>query len=144
MNRKHYRLFSEGEIGGIRVRNRLVRSATFDRAVYRDGRVTDETITLYRNLAEGGVGMIITGMIPVTSSNPTGLVTEGDSEPSYAYSKIAGYERIAEAVHEASIDCRIFVQLLGGTLLGPSPVKSLQWSIDIEMLSTRGIEVVKD
>jgi len=140
MNRKHYRLFSEGEIRGMRVRNRLVRSATFDRGVYRDGKVTDETFALYRNLAAGGVGVIITGIVPVMSSHPTGGRMEGNCE-AYAYSRIPGYERIAEVVHEASGDCRIFVQLMGGTLAGPSEMRSLLSGKPIDRLSAQGIEV---
>jgi 2,4-dienoyl-CoA reductase-like NADH-dependent reductase (Old Yellow Enzyme family) len=143
MNRKHYLLFSDGEIGGMRVRNRLVRSATFDRGVYRDGKVTDETFALYSNLAAGGVGVIITGIVPVMSSNPTERRTEGNRE-GYEYSKVPGYERIAEVVHEASSDCRIFVQLMGVTSAGPSEMKSLRSGKHIDMLSAQGIEVAVD
>jgi 2,4-dienoyl-CoA reductase-like NADH-dependent reductase (Old Yellow Enzyme family) len=143
MSRKHYRIFSEAEIRGMPVRNRLVRSATFDRGVYRDGRVTDETFALYRNLAAGGVGVIITGIVPVMSSNPTEGCADGSCE-AYAYSRIPGYGRIAEVVHEASSDCRIFVQLMGGAQAGPSGMRSLRPGKHIDALSVQGIHVAVD
>ena len=65
MKRNEYKLFSEGRISHLTVKNRLIRSATFEGGVTGDGRVTPEMLNLYRNLAEGGVGTIITGHMAV-------------------------------------------------------------------------------
>ena len=48
-------------IGGMKVPNRVVRSATNDRMAKVSGHVTDEMIAAYESLAAGGVGLIITG-----------------------------------------------------------------------------------
>ncbi|GAH82279.1 unnamed protein product, partial [marine sediment metagenome] len=50
------------KIGKIEIKNRFVRSATYEHAASEDGSVTDELILLYKTLAEGGVGLIITGL----------------------------------------------------------------------------------
>jgi len=55
-------LFSPVEIGGLELRNRLVRSATAERlATEPVGRATTALAALYAELARGGVGLIITG-----------------------------------------------------------------------------------
>jgi len=62
MRRDGYKIYSEGQIGAMALKNRLVRSATFgDRNYIEAGRV-DKLLALYRNLAQGGVGLIITGV----------------------------------------------------------------------------------
>jgi len=56
-----HRIFETTHLGGIEVRNRLVRSATWDGMADAQGRVTDRMIDLYRGVAEGGVGVVISG-----------------------------------------------------------------------------------
>ena len=52
-------------IGGIALKNRTIRSATFEYGADASGRHTDIHRKLYENLARGGVGAIITGMVAV-------------------------------------------------------------------------------
>ncbi len=54
-------LFSPYQIGSLKLRNRLVRSATYDGLADSSGAVTEDTINLYCKLAQGGIGLIITG-----------------------------------------------------------------------------------
>lgn len=54
-------LFNQSTINGMTLQNRLVRSATWEGMCEADGRPTDKLITCYRNLARGGVGLIISG-----------------------------------------------------------------------------------
>ena len=65
IQRKDSIVFSPGRIGNIELKNRLVRSATFDNAATAEGRVTERMIEIYRTLAKGGVGLIITGIVGV-------------------------------------------------------------------------------
>ena len=60
MRRDNYRIFSEGKIGQLTLPNRLVRSATWDPSILTRRKMTDEVLNLYRELALGGVGLIIT------------------------------------------------------------------------------------
>lgn len=55
-------LFAPAVIAGLELRNRLVRSATAERlATEPVGRATPALAALYRSVASGGVGLIITG-----------------------------------------------------------------------------------
>ena len=51
MKRNGYQLFPEGRIAHLTVKNRLVRSATFEGSMTEDGKVTPEMLNIYRNLA---------------------------------------------------------------------------------------------
>ena len=58
--------------GRVQMKNRIARSGTHD-AISYGGQLTDRVIEIYRQLAEGDVGMIITGQ---TAVSPSGLTTE--------------------------------------------------------------------
>ena len=107
MKRNEYKLFSEGKIAHLTVKNRLVRSATYEGSMTEDGRVTPEMLNLYRNLAAGGVGTIITGHMAV---RPEG---KGHNRQTCIYddSYISEIAQIAEVVHESGIDCKIIGEL---------------------------------
>lgn len=57
------KLFEQSSINGMTLQNRLVRSATWEGMCMADGRPTDKLINFYRELARGGVGLIITGYV---------------------------------------------------------------------------------
>lgn len=61
-------LFSKGMLGTVEVPNRLVRSATAERMADVSGRPRPQLVELYRALAEGGVGLIISGHMYVDPS----------------------------------------------------------------------------
>lgn len=104
MRRKDYRIFSQGRIGSMVVKNRLIRSATGDVIITRQ--VTDRIISIYRQLAEGGVGLIITGELPV-GQRPEFR----DGTVRHIPLWFDGVERIAETVHQTDQDCRIIAQI---------------------------------
>ena len=49
------------KIGSIEIKNRFIRSATYEGMATEEGYVTDQHVELYKTLAKGGVGLIITG-----------------------------------------------------------------------------------
>ncbi|MEJ2656742.1 MAG: NADH:flavin oxidoreductase [Desulfobacterales bacterium] len=55
------RLFEETSIKSMKMRNRVVRSATWEGMCEPDGRPTQKLINCYENLARGKVGLIISG-----------------------------------------------------------------------------------
>ena len=61
-------LYEPFRIGGLELPNRFVRSATAERMADADGRPRAKLRALYRDLAEGGVGLIITGHLYVHPS----------------------------------------------------------------------------
>lgn len=67
-------LFEEVEIGRIPMRNRIVRSATWEGMCEKDGGPTERLLALYEGLAEGGVGLLITGYAYV---RPDGKQAQG-------------------------------------------------------------------
>jgi 2,4-dienoyl-CoA reductase-like NADH-dependent reductase (Old Yellow Enzyme family) len=105
-NRENSIIFKSGMIGNLKLKNRLIRSATFENGASFDGEVTDFMIDLYGKLAEGGVGLIITGITGVypKALTPHQLHIHDDS-------RIAGLKKLADRIHEAENDCKIMVQL---------------------------------
>lgn len=54
-------VFEDTIINGMGLKNRLVRSATWEGMCDTDGRPTEKLVSFYKNLTKGGVGLIITG-----------------------------------------------------------------------------------
>ena len=54
-------LFEETTINGLTMRNRMVRSATWEGMCDVDGRPTEKLINFYRDLTQGGIGLIVSG-----------------------------------------------------------------------------------
>ena len=61
------KIFDTFEIGGLEIKNRLVASAMFEYAA-DDGKITATFLNHYRQLAQGGWGLVITGMQAVSAS----------------------------------------------------------------------------
>src|SRR6266568_2214994 len=55
------RVFNETSINGMNLQNRLVRAATWEGMCAEDGRPTAKLAGYYGMLAQGGVGLLITG-----------------------------------------------------------------------------------
>ena len=51
-------LFENVELNNLRVKNRLIRSATWEGIADIDGSINKNTYKIYRELAKGGVGAI--------------------------------------------------------------------------------------
>lgn len=95
------------KIGPIEIKNRFVRSATFEGMATEEGYVTDQHIELYKRLAEGGVGLIITGYSYVQESGKAFDKQMGVSNDDY----IPGLSRIAETVHKYGENCKVALQI---------------------------------
>lgn len=107
MSRDEYKLFSPGKIANLSVKNRLIRSATYEGAMTEEGRITPEILNLYSNLANGGVGAIITGHMTVAREGKGGDRQTCTYDDSY----IDEIAKIAEVVHSSGNGCKIFAQL---------------------------------
>ena len=60
-------LFQPYKIGSLELKNRFVRSATWDGTADDSGAVTDTSVALYRELGKGGVGLVVTAYSFVTA-----------------------------------------------------------------------------
>lgn len=101
-------LFEPCSIGNMELRNRFVRSATWEGMATEQGEVTDDLVELYRDLGKGGVGLVISGYIYVDlrgkcSHGMLGL--ERDS-------LMPGLKRLTAAVREEG--GRIVAQIVHG------------------------------
>ncbi len=89
-------LFQPMTVGTLRLRNRFVRSATQDFLGHPDGAISEAEIQLYRDLAAGGLGLIVTGHAYV--QHPLGRASVNQNGI-YDNRFMAGYRRLADAVH---------------------------------------------
>ncbi|MCX5848665.1 MAG: NADH:flavin oxidoreductase [Deltaproteobacteria bacterium] len=107
MSRQAYAIFSEGTIGRLKVKNRLVRAATNESAMTKDGHITEKMLTLYKDLAQGGVGTIITGHMAVE------LRGKGMPRQSCIYDDgfIEEIAKIADTIHHYGNGCKAIAQL---------------------------------
>jgi 2,4-dienoyl-CoA reductase-like NADH-dependent reductase (Old Yellow Enzyme family) len=90
-------LFEATEIKGMVLANRFVRSATWEGMATDKGTCTPQLIELMRRLAEGGVGLIITGLTYVTRDGQAAPWQMGAADGKY----FAGLKVMADAVHDA-------------------------------------------
>lgn len=95
------------KIGSIEIKNRFVRSATFEGMATEDGYVTDKHLKLYKDLAVGGAGLIITGYAYVQENGRAFNKQTGVSKDDY----IPGLNKIAEIVHNNGKDCKVALQI---------------------------------
>lgn len=89
-------LFSPMRIGSLELRNRFVRSATFEGMAKENGEVSDDILKLYRNLAKGGIGLLITGHFYVNQLGKAFFNQVGI----YSDEMIPGLKRLVQEVHE--------------------------------------------
>jgi 2,4-dienoyl-CoA reductase-like NADH-dependent reductase (Old Yellow Enzyme family) len=89
-------LFEPYRIGTMEVKNRFVRSATWDGTADSSGAVTDTSVALYQKLAQGGVGLIISGY---TFISPLGQATTGQYGV-HTDDMITGLRRLTGVAHE--------------------------------------------
>jgi 2,4-dienoyl-CoA reductase (NADPH2) len=105
-------LLSPITLGGMTLRNRIVKAPQDTHFVGADGRVEDRVLALYEALARGGVGLIILASVPPIAMSPDARqIAIWDDE------FIPGLAGVADAVHRHG--SRIFVQLNHG---GPAEV----------------------
>ncbi len=98
-------LFTRVRVGSLTIPNRFVRSATQDYMAAADGVATPRQVKLYSRLAEGEIGLIISGhafVQPSGQASPRQLAVYDDRF-------VAGLSRIVEAVHR--FPSRLFLQI---------------------------------
>jgi len=98
-------LLQPGSIGPVAIRNRLVRAGTSETLATRSGEVTEPLVTMYRDLAVGGVGLIFTGHLYI---HPRGQSTPRQAGI-WSDEHVPGLRRLVEAAHEGG--AKIFAQL---------------------------------
>jgi 2,4-dienoyl-CoA reductase-like NADH-dependent reductase (Old Yellow Enzyme family) len=96
------------KIGSIEIKNRFVRSATYEGMATDDGEITDKLVQLYKALAEGGVGLIITGYAYVQQSGKANNGQTGVDKDDL----IVGLSKIPKVIHENGNRCKVALQIV--------------------------------
>ncbi len=140
-------LFEPTAINGMEIKNRLVRSATWEGMCAPDGRPTDKLINCYRDLALGGVGLIVSSYAYV---RPEGKQLPGKMGI-YSDDFADDFQKLTSAVHDAG--GKIAVQLVhaggqtdtntaGRQPLAPSAVKVDQYPQEPAELTREEIKAI--
>ena len=125
--------FSPISINGMVLENRFMRSATHDGSADGSGTVTRKSLSIYRSLGAGDIGLIVTGYAYVS--------VHGQALPNqygvHTDDMIRGLRKMAEAVHEGG--GRIALQIVhagvnspylqgnGAVCLAPSKIEGSQF-----------------
>ncbi len=90
-------LFEPVKIGNIKTKNRFIRSATYFALADDEGFIGEPSASLMKRLAEGGVGLIITGYAYISKSGQSFVDMNGIHTDEH----IEGYKKMTRAVHDA-------------------------------------------
>lgn len=103
---KYEYLFKEGNIGKLKLKNRVIMPAMGTMLASADGEVTDHQIAYFEERAKGGVGLIITEVTSVEYL----LGKAGSCHPRVDDNKfIPMLQRLADTLHK--YDTKVFMQL---------------------------------
>ena len=89
-------LFETTTINGMKIKNRFVRSATYEALADLDGRATHQLLECMAQLTQGRVGLMITGHAHVTREGQAGPRQLGI----YSDEMIDSLKQVASAVHK--------------------------------------------
>ena len=89
-------LFDETKLGGVTLRNRAWRSATWLGLAGRNGEMTEAIIRTYAGLARGGAAMLVTGLTSIAEDD----AAIGGEAKFYDDQFVAGHRRLTDAVHD--------------------------------------------
>lgn len=101
-------IFETVKINRLKLKNRLIRSATWEGIANSDGSVNSEAYNIYKELAQGGVGAIITGFTSVALHDYyfDAMMRLCDD------TLIPQYKKLTDIIHEE--DCPVITQLALG------------------------------
>ena len=141
-------LFERTTINGMNLRNRIVRSATWEGMCDPDGRPTAKLTEFYRQLALGGVGLIMTGY---TFVRPEGKQLPGKMGI-HTDEFCDDFKNMSSAVHEAGGTIAVQLVHAGGQTdsgtagrqpVAPSAVQVEQFpEVPAELTSTEIQEII--
>ena len=128
------KIFEEKRLNNITLKNRLVRSATWEGIAEPDGSITEEAFKIYEELAKGGVGAIITGFTSVALHDYyfSGMMRLCDD------SLIPQYKKLADIIHAEGIP--VITQLALGAYY--QELNDRYYQVEPDDMSVEDIRVV--
>lgn len=141
-------LFDQTQLAGMKLKNRFVRSATYDGLADERGHMTEALFQVYENLAKGGVGTIITGLACVSAVEEPIPQQMGIYDDSF----IEEYKKLTEMSHH--YDAKIILQIAspsaqtapsnsGKVMWGPSAVEDLSYKTTPAEMTIQDIHLVQ-
>jgi 2,4-dienoyl-CoA reductase-like NADH-dependent reductase (Old Yellow Enzyme family) len=139
-------LFDTTQIGQMVLKNRFVRAAIGEKT--SDGQVNENILKLYKELALGGTGTLITGFT---------LVDEAEKNfPMLAFynnSFHEGHKALTDVVHENGaniilqlvyVGSYVMGEITGMTIFAPSAVENLNTKILPQAISIKQIKIIQE
>ena len=125
------KLFEPTVVGGLQLRNRFIRSATFEYAFDENENFSTKLQPLYEKLAGNGVAAIVTGMVGIDENSRV----LPSMVKAYGQTFVPELEKLVESVHR--LGAKLIVQIShcgqkanqignGGSPLGPSDTETPQ------------------
>lgn len=141
-------LFDQTQFAGMKLKNRFIRSATYDGAADEQGHLTEELFQTYENLAKGGVGTIVTGLALVSDLEEPIPRQMGI----YSDTFIDEYKKMTEMSH--SYNTKIILQIAclgsqtspstsGKFMWGPSAIEDLGYKTTPQEMTKQDILLVQ-
>lgn len=141
-------LFDEIKIGNMKIKNRFVRSATWENMADEKGHLTDKLFKVYEDLAKGGVGLIITSYCYILKEEKPNAGMIGIYDDSF----IQEYKELTEKIHEHG--SKIVLQIVYGgsqtrynteerVIWGMSATKHKSTGVVPKEISKEEIEILK-
>lgn len=128
-------IFDQTNLGGISMKNRLIRSATWENLVDNKGIFNEKLIPLYTELAKGGIGLIITGFTSISDvdNDFSGIMRLSNDK------LIPQFQKLVQSVK--TFNCPIIPQLALGSYQKSNNDGILQ-RIEITEMSQKDITTV--
>ncbi len=140
-------LFDSTYIKNMNLKNRLVRSATYEGLAKENGYMNEELFDIYEELAKGDVGLIITSYAYITKEEQPNPRMMGIYEDGF----IKDYKPLVDMIH--SYDSNVVMQLVyGGSnttyntddriILGPSSVEQMRSGVIPKEMNKEDIDYI--
>jgi len=140
-------LFDKTMINKIELKNRFIRSSTWENMADEKGHLTDKLFKVYKDLAKGQVGLILTGYAFIMQNEQPNPGMMGIYNDSF----IDEYKKLTDMVH--SYGSKIVLQIAyGGTqtkyntdkriIWGPSAVPEMETGVVAKEMSKKDIKAL--
>jgi 2,4-dienoyl-CoA reductase-like NADH-dependent reductase (Old Yellow Enzyme family) len=137
-------LFDKTQHGSLKFKNRFVRAAVGEDT--KDGKLTNDMLILYEELAKGGVGSIITGFTLVDEAEKTFPLFS-----IYDDSFLEGHKKLVDLVHKYETNIVLQIVYIGSYVMGkdftkvlaPSAVENLNTKVVPEEITIEEIKKVQ-
>lgn len=128
-------LFDQTKLKNLVLKNRFIRSATWEGMAEKDGDLNENIYTFYEELAKGGAGLIITSYAFISPKEQPNLGMLGIQKDSL----IDKYKKLVNVVHK--YDAKIVLQIVyGGSqndhpekesmeIFGPSAIENIVFGV---------------